>query len=158
MANEQYAGWLKEMKQMFERSTAALEDADSGFAPVEGMYTVAQQVAQVAQTLDWFVEGGFKDKGFDMDFEKLERSVRAVESLAEARLELDQAFDRAIKTVSAMSEEKMNEPMPPGPMMGGMPRYTLLSAICDHTAHHRGSLAVYTRLLGKVPPMPYGEE
>ncbi len=25
----------------------------------------------------------------------------------------------------------------------------------SHTAHHRGALAVYARLLGKVPAMPY---
>ena len=24
-----------------------------------------------------------------------------------------------------------------------------------HTAHHRGALTVYSRQLGKVPPMPY---
>jgi hypothetical protein len=27
--------------------------------------------------------------------------------------------------------------------------------IADHTAHHRGSLAVYARLPGRVPPMLY---
>jgi uncharacterized damage-inducible protein DinB len=26
----------------------------------------------------------------------------------------------------------------------------------DHTAHHRGALSVYLRLLGVVPPMVYG--
>jgi uncharacterized damage-inducible protein DinB len=26
----------------------------------------------------------------------------------------------------------------------------------EHTAHHRGALTVYSRKLGKVPPMPYG--
>jgi uncharacterized damage-inducible protein DinB len=26
----------------------------------------------------------------------------------------------------------------------------------EHTAHHRGALTVYSRLLGKVPLMPYG--
>jgi hypothetical protein len=25
----------------------------------------------------------------------------------------------------------------------------------EHTAHHRGALTAYSRLLGKVPPMPY---
>jgi hypothetical protein len=27
----------------------------------------------------------------------------------------------------------------------------------DHTAHHRGALTVYSRLLGKVPKMPYAD-
>ena len=29
-------------------------------------------------------------------------------------------------------------------------------AMVEHTAHHRGALTVYSRPLGKVPPMPYG--
>jgi uncharacterized damage-inducible protein DinB len=39
--------------------------------------------------------------------------------------------------------------------MGGLPRYAIVSALTDHTAHHRGALTVYARLLGLVPPMPY---
>ncbi len=31
----------------------------------------------------------------------------------------------------------------------------MISAITDHTSHHRGALSVYARLLGKVPAMPY---
>jgi uncharacterized damage-inducible protein DinB len=42
--------------------------------------------------------------------------------------------------------------------MGGVPRWSVVSAISDHTAHHRGALTVYSRLLGKVPVMPYAEE
>jgi len=40
--------------------------------------------------------------------------------------------------------------------MGGRPLFEIIGAMVEHTAHHRGALAVYTRLLGKVPPMPYG--
>jgi uncharacterized damage-inducible protein DinB len=39
--------------------------------------------------------------------------------------------------------------------MGGAPRLAVFVAIADHTAHHRGALAVYARLNGIVPPMPY---
>ena len=31
----------------------------------------------------------------------------------------------------------------------------VVSAITDHTAHHRGALTVYARVSGLVPPMPY---
>jgi uncharacterized damage-inducible protein DinB len=41
--------------------------------------------------------------------------------------------------------------------MGGQPRHSIIGALIDHTAHHRGALTVYARLLSKVPPMPYGE-
>jgi len=30
----------------------------------------------------------------------------------------------------------------------------IFSAITAHTAHHRGALTVYARILGLVPPMP----
>jgi len=157
MTSEAFVEWLKEMKAMFLRSSSALAEGDSSFAPVEGMYTVAQQVAQVALTLEWFVEGALSDKEFDLDFEAGEKRVRSVQSLADARKLLDQAFERVIQRTAEMTEEELNQPLPPGPIMGGLPRSTVFGAICDHTAHHRGSLAVYTRLLGKTPPMPYGE-
>jgi len=35
------------------------------------------------------------------------------------------------------------------------PRLVVIGAISDHTAHHRGALTVYARLLGKEPKMPY---
>jgi len=37
----------------------------------------------------------------------------------------------------------------------GAPRAAVVSGIADHTAHHRGALSVYARLIGKEPPMPY---
>jgi uncharacterized damage-inducible protein DinB len=39
--------------------------------------------------------------------------------------------------------------------MSGLPKRTILHGMPDHTARHRGSLAVHVRTLGKVPPMPY---
>jgi uncharacterized damage-inducible protein DinB len=39
--------------------------------------------------------------------------------------------------------------------MGGLPKHAIWTAVLDHTAHHRGALTVYSRLLGKVPAMPY---
>ena len=42
-----------------------------------------------------------------------------------------------------------------GQIMGGAPRMAVISAITDHTAHHRGALTVYARMNTIVPPMPY---
>jgi uncharacterized damage-inducible protein DinB len=41
--------------------------------------------------------------------------------------------------------------------MTGAPKMAVIAAVADHTSHHRGSLAVYARLLSKTPQMPYGE-
>ena len=78
-------GQLAAMKEYFDRSTRVLEEADSTFAPKEGMFTAAQQVAHVAQTIDWFVAGAFAADGFSMDFETMDKEVRAVTSLSAAR-------------------------------------------------------------------------
>ena len=65
---------------------------------------------------------------------------------------------RAKSVIGAMSDEELNERMPDDDaIMRGARKSTIVQAIVDHTAHHRGALTVYTRLLGKTPPMPYME-
>ena len=150
-------GQLSAMKEFFDRSTRVLEEADSGFAPRDGMFTVAQQVAHAAQTVDWFSQGAFAPGGFDMNFERMDGEVRAVMSLKAARDWMDRACTAAGSVIEAHSDEEWGSPLPAGPIMGGMPRFTIFGALTDHSAHHRGALTVYARLLGKVPPMPYME-
>lgn len=150
-------GELSAIKEFFDRSTRVLEESDSEFTPAPGMFTAAQQVAHVAQTIEWFVDGAFAPGGFNLDFEAIEREVRAVTSLAAARDWLDKACEKAKSVVEAHAEAEWAEPLPPGPVMGGMPRLAVISAMNDHTAHHRGALTVYSRLLGKTPAMPYAD-
>jgi uncharacterized damage-inducible protein DinB len=145
------------MKEFFDRSTRVLEEADSGFAPKEAMFTAAQQVAHVAQTIDWFIAGAFAAGGFDLDFERMDKEVRAVKSLNAAREWCAKSMATAQSAIDAHSDDEWSAPLPPGPIMGGQPRMTIFGALNDHTAHHRGALTVYSRLLGKVPPMPYME-
>jgi uncharacterized damage-inducible protein DinB len=151
-----FANQLLASKDFFDRSTRVLEEADSGFRPTEGMMTVAQQVAHVAHTLDWFVNGVSKPEGFDLDFEKMAREVDAVTSLAAARAWLDKAYANAIAFLRARTPEELAKPLPNGPIMGGQPMSDIVWGMVEHTAHHRGALTVYSRLLGKVAPMPYG--
>ena len=153
---ENLHGQINSMKEFFDRSTRVLEEADSGFAPKDGMFTVAQQVAHSAQTVDWFIQGAFAPGGFNMDFEGLDKAVRATTSLAAARAWLDRACKAATNAINAHSEADWQTALPEG-IMGGRPRLTIFGALTDHSAHHRGALTVYTRLLGKVPPMPYME-
>lgn len=146
---------LSSCQEYFNRSTNVLTEEDSGFTPAEGMMTTAQQVAHIAQTIDWFLEGTFREEGFDMDFEAHMKAVHEVTSLAAAREWLDRAFNAARETFGSKTSEELFHPLPAGPVMGGAPRLAVVSAIEDHTAHHRGALTVYSRLLGKEPKMPY---
>jgi uncharacterized damage-inducible protein DinB len=151
-----FARQMLASKDYFERSTGVLDEADSVFRPREGMMTVAQQVAHTAQTLDWFIEGVSRPEGFDLDFEKLARDIASVTSLAAARQMLERAYANAIQFLRSRSPEDLAQPLPPGPIMGGQPISDIVWAMVEHTAHHRGALTVYSRLLEKVPPMPYG--
>ncbi len=151
-----YVGQLLASKEFFERSTGVLDEADSGFRPREGMMTVAQQVWHAGQTLDWFIEGATRPEGFDLDFGKIGKALEAVTSLAAARQVLEGAYANAIRFFRSQSPEDLARPLPPGPVMGGQPIGGIVWAMVEHTAHHRGALTVYSRELGKVPPMPYG--
>ena len=151
-----FASQLVASKDFFERSTRVLEETDSNFRPSEGMMTAAQQVAHTAQTLDWFVEGVSRPEGYDLDFAKHAAELEKVTSLAAAREALAGAYARSIAFLRSKTAAELAAPMPAGPILGGQPLSDIVWAMVEHTAHHRGALTVYSRLLGKVPPMPYG--
>ena len=137
------------------KSTASIfKEADAGFAPQPELYTVAGHIAHAADSVEWFVEGAF-GKGWNMDFEGLIAAARAVETLEEANAWLDRAFARAISVFQSASDEDLDAAIPDERIMAGAPRHAIVGPIVDHTAHHRGALTVYARLLGKVSPMPY---
>jgi uncharacterized damage-inducible protein DinB len=150
-----FAQQLLASKDFFNRSTRVLDESDSGFRPREGMMTVAQQVAHAAQTLDWFIEGATSVNGFDLDFEKHAKAVESVTSLTAAREWMEKAYGNAVQFLRSRSPEELAKPLPPGPVLGGLPVSDIVWAMVEHTAHHRGALTVYTRELGKIPPMPY---
>jgi uncharacterized damage-inducible protein DinB len=151
-----FAGQLLASKDFFDRSTRVLSEADSEFRPRPEMLSVAQQVAHVAQTLDWFIQGVTRPEGFDLDFERQAAESKEVKSLETARGMLDAAYQSVIEYLRARTPEELGRPLPPGPVMGGQPLSDIVWAMVEHSAHHRGALTVYSRLLGKVPPMPYG--
>ena len=146
---------LTNAHEFFNRSTSSLTEAHSGYAPAEGMMTAAQQVAHAAQVIDWFMEGTFRPEGFDMDFEEHIKRVLAVESMAAARAWFEKSVANAKTVLAGKSDADLMAPLPAGPIMGGAPRMAVISAINDHTAHHRGALTVYARMNKIVPPMPY---
>jgi len=146
---------LKATLKFFQTTLSVFDEGDAGFAPNEELYTVAGHVAHTADSVGWFIEGAFGE-GWEMDFDGLIARAKAVTSLQEATEWLDRAFANAVEVVGSASNETLYEPIPDTRIMEGAPRIAVVSGIVDHTAHHRGSLAVYARLVGKVPPMPYG--
>ena len=145
---------LESTQKFFKTTLSVFTPEDEAFAPFPELYTVAGHVAHAADSIDWFIEGAFGD-GWDMEFDASIAKAKAVTSLDEAKEWLDRAFANAIAVIGAASDETLFEPIPDPRIMGGAPRAAVVSGIVDHTAHHRGSLAVYARLVGKEPMMPY---
>jgi uncharacterized damage-inducible protein DinB len=145
---------IKNMKEFFDRSTRPLTDEHSAFAPQEGLFTAAGQIAHVAQTIEWFFDAAFTDT-WNMDFGEMEKQVRAVPSVTAARDWFNRAIGKAQQIAGAHTDQEWLSPFKPNPIMGEAPRLSIMSALTDHTAHHRGALTIYQRLLGLTPPMPY---
>ena len=146
---------LQASREFLNRSSQNLDETDSNFAPVAGQMSASQQLAHIAHTIDWLIEGAFNPEGFDLDFSKHAEEIAGVKSINEAREQIDKAFARLFERLESNPEQVWDEQIASGPVMGGEPRWSALIAVIEHTAHHRGALTVYTRLRNKVPPMPY---
>lgn len=155
MLKESLLGELRGSKEFFDRSTRCLDESHAAFRPSEDALSTTEQIAHVAQTLDWFLDGVKSDSGFDMDFESHMKDVVKTKTIADARAWVDRAYAAVIDFVENTSEEDLSKPLPAGPVMGGAPRHAIVSGIVDHSAHHRGALTVYARLQGLTPSMPY---
>ena len=82
--------------------------------------------------------------------------IRSFTSVADAKAWVNKAAAEALAKIRALPPEWAETLSPADdPIMPGLPQFRVITAMIEHTAHHRGSLAVYLRLLGKVPPVPY---
>lgn len=152
--HETLVSQLRSSLKYFQATASTFSEEDSGFAPQSELFTVAGHVAHAADSVDWFVEGAFGE-GWNMDFEGMMAAVKAVTSLDEANAWLVRAYEAAIAAVESASEEELLASIPDKRIMGGAPRAAIVNGISDHSAHHRGALTVYARLLGRTPKMPY---
>ncbi len=58
-------GLIKELEstqKFFKTTLSIFESGDAGFAPYPELYTVAGHVAHTADTIDWFIEGGLRQR------------------------------------------------------------------------------------------------
>ncbi|MFA6239435.1 MAG: DinB family protein [Candidatus Hydrogenedentales bacterium] len=150
MTGKLAADELRAERKLLRNILKDFKSAHADFRPTDGMMTVAQQVHHIAYTVKWFQEGAF-GTGFSMEAEN-----KKARTLEEATKELDAAYDGYIAFVEPLSEAVLHEPLPPNPIMQG-PRLVVIGAQRDHTAHHRGALTVYLRLLGVTPTMVYAD-
>ena len=146
---------LQTQKIFFMNTIDCLDEDNSNFKPTDEMYTVAQQIGHTAETFDWFIEGAF-GKGFDMNFENYGEKMKKYTSYNECVKQFKAAVEKTIEKFKSCTEAELMEPIK-AEIMNGDPKMVIIYSLADHTAHHRGALAVYARLLGKTPKMPYSE-
>ena len=96
---------LRASEKYLNTATACLAEEDSGITPAEGMMSAAQQIAHIAQTIDWFIEGAFGD-GFDMNFEESAKEIMAVTSLTAAREWCTKSYADVIAAIESKSEDE----------------------------------------------------
>jgi uncharacterized damage-inducible protein DinB len=139
----------------FANSTSVLVEADSDYRPHADMYSVAAHVLHVADTIDWFREAAF-GKGWDMDFNRMIEDAKACTSLTAARERLSKSGEALTQALLSADDAALSGLFPANdPIFPNQPKAAIVGAIVDHTAHHRGALTVYARMLGRVPAMPY---
>ena len=147
---------LKAQEHFIMNTIECLSEVDSAFAPKEGMLTVAQHLGHIADTIPWFMDGAFGPAGFDMNFENYGEKLKQYTSYDKCVEMLKQNYATAKAKINELPTEELMKPIT-GQIMKGAPRMAAIYGIGDHTAHHRGSLAVYARLLGKTPKVPYAD-
>jgi len=80
---------LKSIRHFFLNSTKCLSEEDSNFKPQEKIYSVAQVIGHTADTVDWFFDGAFSEKGFDMNFDNYEERSKLVKCQVKSSFEVD---------------------------------------------------------------------
>lgn len=145
---------LQSERSFLMKIVAGFKPEEGDFAPVEGMMSVAQQIRHIADTVNWFRRGAFEGE-FNMDFTALEARLREEVALEEAVAELNAAYDGYDAFLRTLESNALGEPMAMNPILGAAPRSAAITAQADHTAHHRGALTVYLRLLGRKPEVIY---
>jgi len=85
------------------------------------------------------------------------RAIRLAKALEEGRdFELQRRNGKVeLSECGRQRLEELAAPLPADGIMGGAPTSAIVGGAIDHTAHHRGALTVYARLLGRVAAMPY---
>jgi len=156
MLSEFLVKQLKSSQDFFLNTISSFDEKDSCYAPGKDMLTVAQHVYSVAEGINWFVDGAFSTNSFDSDYASMEKRIKKCESLELAVKRLKSAVKRAIENIEMKTDAYFSKVLPP-PIDADMLN-SIIWIFTDHMAHHRGSLAVYARNLGKIPKPCYAEK
>ena len=163
-------GTLREHMERYRATTIqvldALEgDADLAWRPSPESFSVGQQLLHVAQTEDYYMRG-LMERDWDPRRLRLDESSEAA-AHAGSRAALREYFDAVRASTNRLlrdlTEAELGEVRTdvPGAIVPCPLRWWLWFVL-EHELHHKGQLAVYLRLMGRMAPyyampLPIGE-
>lgn len=176
------AGRLNIHREFFRRTTASFRSEEGSFQPRPDMLSVNGQILHVTAAIELFLsglfvafdrfkgsrwvsfrgegeswiglDGGFADMGWTEQASLEHESDDGAKPLEAALTAFDETMSIAAAVFSQLTPEEMTSALPPNPLDLRTPQH-VLEILLDHTAHHRGALAQYARLLGHDPSIPY---
>jgi uncharacterized damage-inducible protein DinB len=140
------------------------EDRELAWSPTPESYSVGQQLLHVAQAEDYYVRGLF-ERDWDPARTRLDAATephRATRHALRAYFDEVRARTRThLDTLAAPAALDAVQHDVPGAVMPLTLRWWLWFLL-EHELHHKGQLAVYLRLMGRVAPyyampLPLGE-
>src|SRR5262245_52353597 len=148
---------LEQEAKYTRKMLALVPEAQLAWKPHEKSMSLGQLASHLAETPSW--TGGILEPF--MDFAAMEGYQPFVAgSRAELVAEFEKNHRASTETLCARDDRFMRETwtMKQGPkVLLSQPRKDVLrSMLLHHTAHHRGQLSVYLRLLGVPLPAIYG--
>lgn len=133
----------------------AVDDGDLSWRPTPEQYSLGQQLLHIAQAEDLYAHGLFAS---DWNYDRV-RFPASLPSCAEIRDFFIEVRARTRGHLARLDEAGLGEivQIPGSPL-----EHTLRSwlwFLVEHEMHHKAQVAVYLRVLGRVPPfyaMPLG--
>lgn len=133
------------------RLVGLFTDEDMKLRPAEGSMTTAEQVNHICASAN-FLRGVLSEITISNDWFMKKYDVSSATAALRSLAGVMSEVESAAASVSAEMWEEVVSPW--GPHFT-MTRGRLAYLMMEHEVHHAGSLHVYARLAGKVPPMLY---
>ena len=128
----------------------------AGYKPADELWTVTAHINHIADTVCWAREGLF-GAGFEAAAKLMQDQTDHPNSLDQAMDRLKHTYNEWITFLESKSTEELDTLLPANPLFGIKPKWHTIYECAEHTAHHRGALCVYLRILG-IAPGNYWEE
>ncbi len=171
-------------RDFFLRATAVFAEHDADYRPAAGMLSVVEHIHHATAALELFVSQYFcrfvqtksiEHRSFrlgrswlsaqpELGFADLSWTDKAAayqasserETLTQALAALSQTLEYTATLFARLDLAQLQQPLGDNPVMPAyFTGFDVAEFMFDHTAHHRGALAQYARLLGHDPKIPY---